>query len=124
VFFLTRADMVPSQYRGENTNVYDARANASKALTPSSCTGTGCQGVPAAAVSFSTPSSVTFNGTGNFPPPAPTVAPTSKPKRTPVKCKRGFVSKRQKKSKKSKCVKAKNRAKKRVGKSSAKKGRK
>jgi hypothetical protein len=96
VFFVTRAQLVP-QDRNFNTDLYDARVNGGVSqLTASACTGTGCQGVPPAPPIFATPSSVTFNGIGNFPPPSAT-----KPRSKPSQCKRGFVKKH------NKCVKAK-----------------
>jgi hypothetical protein len=65
---LTAAD---TDFSGD---IYDARIDGGFVkLTPSLCTGTGCQGVPAAPPIFATPASVTFEGVGNFPPG--TVAP-------------------------------------------------
>jgi hypothetical protein len=77
----------------DHKQLYDARVNGGFPEPSLACSGTGCQGVPPAAPSFATPSSVTFNGTGDFPPPPPT---KSAP---PKKCKKGFVNK------KGKCVK-------------------
>ena len=91
---LTAAD---TDFSGD---IYNARIDGGFVkLTPSLCTGTGCQGVPGAAPIFATPSSVTFEGVGNFEPPSAVVKP--KPKAKPAKCKKGFVKK------KGKCVKAK-----------------
>lgn len=73
VFLATRAQLVP-QDQGEQFEVYDARVGAPQQPTPQACTGTGCQGVPAAPPVFATPSSATFNGAGNFAP-----LPPSKP---------------------------------------------
>jgi hypothetical protein len=70
VFLATRAQLVP-QDQGEQFEAYDARVGAPQQPTPQACTGTGCQGVPAAPPVFATPSSATFNGAGNFPPPPP-----------------------------------------------------
>ncbi len=92
VFFRTRAKLVP-EARNENMALYDARVGGGFSETSTACTGTGCQGVPPSPPIFATPSSVTFNGTGNFQPPAPLV--------TTVKCKRGFAKKH------NRCVKAK-----------------
>jgi hypothetical protein len=95
VFIGTRAQLVP-QDRGETFEVYDARADAPQQLTPPACSGSGCQGVPSAPPIFATPSSVTFNGIGNFSPP-PVIEPKRKSK--PAKCRKGFVTR------KDKCVK-------------------
>jgi hypothetical protein len=74
VFLESRADLVP-QDKGENFEIFDAHVCTSEAPCPHestlSCTGTGCQGVPAAPPIFATPASATFAGVGNFPPPAP-----------------------------------------------------
>ena len=48
-------------------DLYDARVDGGfPAVTPSLCTGTGCQGVPSAPPLFATPASVTFGGIGNY----------------------------------------------------------
>jgi NHL repeat len=96
VFIVTRADLV-ARDRGEAFQVYDVRVGAVQPPAESACTGTGCQGVPAAPPIFATPSSVTFNGVGNFPPPAPVKKITKKT----VKCAKG------KKLSHGKCVKQK-----------------
>ena len=97
VFIITRAQLVP-QDQNEVFDVYDARIGAVEPISPPACTGSGCQGVPAAPPIFATPSSVTFDGVGNFLPPAPVAAkPKAKPKS--AKCKKGFVKK------KGRCVK-------------------
>jgi hypothetical protein len=102
-FFTTRAQLV-SQDRDEKTDLYDARVNGGFPTYPLACTGTGCQGVPSGQPIFATPSSVTFNGVGNFgsPPTAAAVKPKTKPK----SCKKGFVRKH------GKCVKKPKKAKK------------
>jgi hypothetical protein len=67
VFFGTHAQLV-SQDADVNGDVYDARIDGGFVkVTPPQCTGTGCQGVPAAPPIFATPASVTFEGVGNFP---------------------------------------------------------
>jgi hypothetical protein len=81
VFFVTRAQLV-SQDRNEEYDLYDARIGGVQPLSPSACSGTGCQGVPSAQPLFATPPSVTFNGVGNFEPPPPT--PAAKPKAKPL----------------------------------------
>ncbi|HEY3960022.1 MAG TPA: hypothetical protein VGL68_05870 [Solirubrobacteraceae bacterium] len=102
VFFTTRAQLVP-QDRNELIDVYDARVDGGFVETSLACTGTGCQGVPSAPPTFATPSSATFSGIGNFPPPTPSkVKP--KPKKRPVKCKKGFAAKH------GKCVRQKKKA--------------
>ncbi len=109
VFFMTHAQL-SAQDTDQSADIYDARVGGGFAgLTPSQCTGTGCQGVPAAAPIFATPASATFEGVGNFPvsepPPAKTVT-----KQTTPKCKRGLVRKKVKK--KTECIKPKKKAKK------------
>lgn len=74
VFFTTRGQLVP-QDRNDKVDLYDARVNGGFPETSLACTGTGCQGVPPSPPSFATPSSATFGGAGNFPPP-----PATKPK--------------------------------------------
>jgi hypothetical protein len=68
VFFETRAQLVPSDHNN-NLKLYDARVGGGFPESSLACEGTGCQGVPPAAPIFATPSSATFNGVGNFPPP-------------------------------------------------------
>jgi hypothetical protein len=77
VFIMTRAQLVPRD-RGEVREIYDVRVGALPELIPPVCTGSGCQGVPAAPPIFATPSSATFNGVGNFPPPFPPPPPGSR----------------------------------------------
>jgi hypothetical protein len=67
VFVVTRAQLV-GQDRNENYDVYDVRVDGTRPLAPPACSGTGCQGIPPAPAIFATPSSVTFEGVGNFPP--------------------------------------------------------
>jgi hypothetical protein len=67
VFFATRAKLVPGDH-DENMKLYDARVGGGFPEPSLACTGTGCQGVPPGQPLFGTPSSVTFAGTGNFPP--------------------------------------------------------
>ncbi len=77
VFVVSREQLVPGKSNGAY-DLYDARVGAVP-VSGSACTGTGCQGVPSAPPAFATPPSVTFNGVGNFPPPAP-AKPAVKPK--------------------------------------------
>jgi hypothetical protein len=101
VFIETRAQLVPQDHT-ELFEVFDARVGAVTEPTPSTCTGTGCQGVPGAPPIFATPSSVTFNGIGNFPAPV-LVAPKKTTKK--VKCAKP------RKLSKGRCVKPKVKAK-------------
>ncbi len=100
VFFMTRAKLIEKD-QNELFDVYDARVGAEEPLVPPQCTGTGCQGIPESPPIFATPSSVTFNGVGNFPVPSKAVA---KPK---------AKSKKKAKGKKGKSKKSKGSAKKR-----------
>jgi hypothetical protein len=101
VFFATHAQLAPAD-TDESADIYDARVGGGFAgLTPSQCTGTGCQGVPGAPPIFSTPSSVTFEGVGNFAAPEAAVKPASKPRSRARKCRAGLVKKH------GKCVKLK-----------------
>jgi hypothetical protein len=95
-FITTRAQLVAQDQNG-NFDVYDARVGGSEPLTPPACTGSGCQGVPPAPPIFATPSSVTFEGVGNFAP-----AVTGNAKQTQSKSKSKKKSKETKKSKRGK----------------------
>lgn len=112
VFFTSRSELVPQDHGGENVVLYDARVNGGFPVTATACTGTGCQGVPPAPPIFATPSSVTFNGVGNFSPPPPTSPNSTLPK----KCKRGFVKKH------NRCVTVKARRKAKAKRASEKRG--
>ncbi len=70
VFVATRAQLV-AEDQNETFDLYDVRTDGVKRVSPPTCTGTGCQGVPAPPPAFATPPSVTFDGVGNFPPPTP-----------------------------------------------------
>ena len=65
VFIETRAKLVGSD-EDDLFDVYDARVHGYVPPAPPACTGSGCQGVPGAPPIFATPSSVTFEGVGNF----------------------------------------------------------
>jgi hypothetical protein len=111
VFFSTHAQLVP-QDTDVSDDIYDARVDGGFAgLVAPQCTGTGCQGVPAAAPIFATPSSETFAGVGNVPASEAAVKPASKPKSKakskPKKC-RGDGSRRGEKH--GKCVRVEKRA--------------
>lgn len=83
VYFITRSELVASD-GNEFFNVFDARADAPAQVQPPACTGTGCQGVAAPPPVFATPATVTFEGVGNFPPPAKEKA-KSKPRKSSTK---------------------------------------
>lgn len=81
VFIVTRSSLVGSDEDGL-FDIYDARLGAPPVTASPACSGTGCQGVPSVAPIFATPSSVTFEGVGNFVSPAkakPKVAKKPKP---------------------------------------------
>ena len=77
-FIATRAQLTPED-RNDAFDLYDARVGGVQPVTKPSCTGTGCQGVPASPPTFATPPSVTADGPGNS-PPAPPVAPVNQAK--------------------------------------------
>jgi hypothetical protein len=92
VFYVTSEPGVGAE------QVYDVRVDGRQPPTPPQCSGTGCQGVPGPPPIFATPASVTFNGVGNFAPPAPArkaITPKTK------KCAKGSVKEH------GKCVKKK-----------------
>ena len=64
-FIVSRAQLVAEDHGSEDYEVYDARVDGGPPPAEASCSGTGCQGVPPPI--FATPSSVTFNGIGNYP---------------------------------------------------------
>jgi NHL repeat len=100
VFFTSRADLVPAD-KTDRYELYDARIGATQPPAQPVCSGTGCQGVPAAPPIFSTPPSVTITGVDDFPPAASKVI-----KKKTVKCAKGKTLKR------GKCTKIKNKKKK------------
>jgi hypothetical protein len=105
VFIITRAQLV-AQDENENFDLYDARVDAPQPVSPPVCSGSGCQGVPPAPPIFATPPSATYEGVGNFPPPAkPVVKPKSKAK--PKQCRKGYVRKGGKCKKRKAAVKRK-----------------
>jgi len=111
VFMITRAELT-QQDQGETYEVYDARVGASEPPSGPVCTGTGCQGLPAGPPLFATPSSVTFNGVGNFPPSSSSSVP--RPRSKKVRCVKGRVLSH------GKCVKPRGKGK---GKKARKSGR-
>jgi hypothetical protein len=99
VFIVTRANLVSSDEDGA-FDAYDVRLGAQRPPAAPLCTGTGCQGIPSAPPIFATPSSVTFEGVGNF--AAPAKEAKAKPKKKPKhKKKRKPKHKKSKKTKKS-----------------------
>lgn len=110
VFIASRDLLVQDGQKPDNA-VYDVRVGGVEPLTPPACSGTGCQGTPAAPPIFATPASVTFNGVGNFTPQSLTVVtkPKTKTKAKSVKCKKGTVKKHGKCAKKAKGKKASSR---------------
>ena len=85
-FIVTRAQLAPED-ENDAFDVYDVRVGARRPVSAPACSGTGCQGVPAPPPTFATPPSATFNGVGNFPPPAEAVKPAAnrspRPNRAP-----------------------------------------
>ncbi len=100
VFMVTRQRLVP-QDQNEFADLYDARVNGARPVSPPLCIGTGCQGVPESAPIFATPASVTFAGVGNFPPSrgaAPVVSSKRKPLTRAQKLQRALAKCRSKRS--------------------------
>jgi hypothetical protein len=116
VFIVTRASLVGSD-EDDLFDVYDVGVRSPLVASPA-CTGTGCQGVPNPTPIFATPSSVTFEGVGNFATPAKETKAKPKAKKKPKK-------KKPKKKKVKKKSKAKKSARKATGRkrSSSKGGR-
>lgn len=78
-FFTTRAQLV-SEDQNQDIDAYDARVGAATPPATPQCIGTGCQGLPSAPPVFATPSSVTYNGVGNFLAPSKAASKAKKPK--------------------------------------------
>ncbi|MGA7705656.1 MAG: hypothetical protein WB998_12260 [Solirubrobacteraceae bacterium] len=79
VFMMTRSALVEAD-GNEYNDIYDVRIGATIPPAPPQCTGTGCQGVAASPPVFATPSSVTYDGVGNFAAPSKLVIKKSKSK--------------------------------------------
>jgi hypothetical protein len=78
VFIGTHSQLVPGD-ADVSGDLYDARIDGGiTSVIAAQCNGTGCQGAPAPPPIFATPSSVTFEGIGNFPPSPPAIKPKSK----------------------------------------------
>ncbi len=87
-FIATRAQLV-GEDQNDAYDLYDVQVGGVVPVSSPACTGTGCQGVPGAPPTFATPSSVTFEGPGNFPAPAAAAKPAAGPKaavKKTVKC--------------------------------------
>jgi hypothetical protein len=82
VFIVTRANLDGSDEDGA-FDAYDVRLGAQQPPVAPLCTGTGCQGIPSAQPIFATPSSVTFEGVGNFAAPGKQAKAKPKPKKKP-----------------------------------------
>lgn len=129
VFMITRG-LLTSDAEDELFKVFDARIEGFNPPSPPACTGTGCQGVPSAPPTFATPSSVTYSGVGNFPPPVPvaTVKAKSKPATRAQKLARALKACRAKRGKRRTSCEAKARSrygsKGKAGRSGSKRGRK
>jgi hypothetical protein len=103
VFVITRAQLTPSD-ENDAYNVFDARVGGVQPPVKTECEGTGCQGVPPAPPIFATPSSATITGAESYEQGGRELNPPPPPKKVvkkTVKCKRGFVKK------KNKCVRTK-----------------
>jgi hypothetical protein len=121
VFIVTRAQLVSAD-GNDNDDLYDARVNGVRPLAPPACSGTGCQGVPGAPPIFATPSSLTFNGVGNFPPPTSSAVKTKRRTLTRAQKRRKALSACRSRGSKRKRAACEAQAKKRYGaKSKAKK---
>lgn len=96
--FIVTAAQLGDQFQGEALHVVDVREGVQPPAPPE-CSGTGCQGLPGSPPIFATPSSVTFEGVGNFEAPVPAVAVKAKPKSKAKSCRKGFIKK------KDRCVK-------------------
>ncbi len=110
IFFTTTEGIVPQDSDGLRS-LYDARIDGgfpAPIVPPGGCNGDACQGPPSVPDLLGAPASATFSGLGNPAPPAPAPAVKPKPKPKPVKCKKGYVKK------KNKCVRAKARKAKRA----------
>lgn len=101
VFFATSEGLVPGDTDGAY-DVYDARVPHPPENPPATavpCEGSVCQGPPNVPAPLNPPASATFSGLGNPTPEETTPTTTKKTTTRTVKCKHGFVKK------KNKCVK-------------------
>ena len=98
-FIITRAQLTPED--GDQAyNLFDVRVGGVQPVTAPACVGTGCQGIPATPPVFATPASTTFEGVGDFPPPAKAGEKPKSPKKPKAKKpkKKSRKSKKKKKS--------------------------
>jgi hypothetical protein len=100
VFIVTRANFDGSDEDGA-FDAYDVRLGAQRPPVPPLCTGTGCQGIPSAPPIFATPSSLTFEGVGNFAAPAKETKAKPKSKKKAKPKKKSKHKKKKSKAKKS-----------------------
>jgi hypothetical protein len=126
-FLVTRTKLIGSD-DNELYDLYDVRVDGYEPVAPAACSGSGCQGVPGAPPIFATPSSVTFEGVGNFAAPinaATTPKAKSKAKKSKKKAKGHGKKSKRKSTKRSGKSKAKKSARKASGlrRSGAKGGR-
>ena len=82
VFVETRAKLVGAD-EDDLFDVYDVRVDGYVPPAPPACTGSGCQGLPGAPPIFATPSSVTFEGVGNFAATSQKTGPVAKKQKKP-----------------------------------------
>jgi hypothetical protein len=103
VFFITADQLVPAD-TDTQFDVYDARIGGGfpAPVSPASCQGEACHGIPAATPSLLAPGTVTFSGAGNL---TPTITAKSKPKAKSARCREGFVRRH------GRCVRAKTKKK-------------
>jgi hypothetical protein len=87
VFIATRSQLTLED-QNEMIDVFDVRANTPLPAVQPQCSGTGCQGVASSPPVFATPSSVTYSGVGNFPPPVKASGKAKKPKPKPSRRKK------------------------------------
>lgn len=99
VFFEHVGSLGDVQAPAGHNEVYDARVDGGAPEVSLSCTGTGCQGVPAAPPVFAAPASLTYSGLGNF---AGQKSPASKKATQKKKKTRAQKTRRARKHKRSK----------------------
>ena len=101
VFFATAQGLVPADTDG-GYDIYDAHVPQPGDTSPpaaSACEGSACQGAVSTGPSVASPVSASFSGAGNLVPEVAPLPVSSAPKA--VKCKKGYVKK------KNRCVKSK-----------------
>ena len=109
VFIVTRAQLIDTD-QDELFDLYDVSSDGITPPVPSECTGTGCQGSPGSPPIFATPSSVTFEGVGNFAAPAKETKARPKPKKKTKHKKKATKNKDKQGKSKSKAKKSARRA--------------